>query len=166
MDLRNLATDPSAVGTWTYVPDRSSVRFSNKTMWGLIPVNGRFTDVSGQGRISGDGAVSGRLVIRAASVKTGIGMRDKHLQDADFFDVERFPEIVIEVTGAGAATLTVRGTTLPVPLTTSVTRSDDNTCTVTARGQIDRTRWGVSGNMAGMMPTTTTLVADAVFTKS
>ena len=42
----------------------------------------------------------------------------------------------------------------------------DGTLQVTARAEVDRTRWGVSGNMFGMMPTTTTLIADAVFAKA
>jgi hypothetical protein len=31
---------------------------------------------------------------------------------------------------------------------------------------VDRTTWGVSGNMAGMMPPSTKLEFDAVFTRS
>ena len=117
MSLQNLLTDPALTGTWTLDPQRSSVRFTSKTLWGLVPVNGRFTEVAGDGRIA-DGQPSGRLVIRADSVRTGIGMRDHHLQAADFFDAERFPEIVVELTGTApdgelAATLGIRGTTLP-----------------------------------------------------
>jgi hypothetical protein len=37
---------------------------------------------------------------------------------------------------------------------------------VTARTKVDRTRWGIDGNMAGMIPTTTALTADAVFTRA
>lgn len=65
-----------------------------------------------------------------------------------------------------STTLSVRGDTLPLPLTIAVSRLDDQTCMVTAHGQIDRTRWGVSGNMVGMMPTTNNLAAHAVFPKS
>lgn len=161
-------SDPDLIGTWTLDPGRSSVRFTSRTMWGLIPVNGRFTAVTGQGRITPEG-VTGRLVIRADSVRTGIGMRDRHLRAADFFDAERSPEIVVEVSGLApdgslAAALTIRGTTLPVPLTTTVTRLGPD-LSLTARGEIDRTRWGVSGNMLGMMPPATTLVTEAVFTR-
>ena len=88
----------------------------------------------------------------------------------DFFDAERFPEIVVEVTGIApdgtpAATLSIRGTTLPLPITATVGRLDPTRVTITARGDIDRTRWDVGGNMLGMMPPATTLVTEAVFTR-
>ena len=165
MPLQSLLADPGAVGAWTLVPDRSSVRFASKTLWGLIPVNGRFTDVTGEGRIEADGTISGRLTIKAASVSTGIGMRDRHLRDEDFFDAEHFPDIIVEVTGPQTATLSIRGTTLPLPLRFTLQRPDTNTLQITARAEIDRTKWGVSGNIAGMMPSTTTLVGETVFTR-
>ena len=55
MTVRSLLADPSTSGAWTLDAARSSVRFTNKTMWGLLKVNGRFTDVSGSGQIGDDG---------------------------------------------------------------------------------------------------------------
>lgn len=170
MTTHNPLTDPALAGSWTLDPERSSVRFTSKTLWGLIPVNGRFTAVRGDGRVTAGGQLTGQLVIQADSVRTGIGMRDHHLQAADFFDAERFPEIVVAVTGTAAdgtltAALSIRGTTLPLPLSTAVTASDADTLTITARGEIDRTRWGVAGNMLGMMPPATTLMTEAVFAR-
>ncbi len=174
MTLRGLLADPGVVGTWTLVPDRSSVRFTSKTLWGLVKVNGQFGVVSGTGRIEAGGAVSGRLVIAAASLHTGIGKRDEHLRSADFFDAARFPEIAAEVSAATPngdhtahldAALTVRDTTLPVGLAATVTRLANDTVHIVGRAEIDRTAWGVSGNMAGMMPRTTALVADLIFGK-
>jgi hypothetical protein len=170
MTLQSVLTDPASTGTWTLVPDRSSIKFGSKTLWGLVPVNGRFTDITGEGSIAAGGAVSGRLQIRVASVKTGIGKRDEHLCSPDFFDAAKFPLITVEVNGLGAdgaleATLRVRDAALPVPLTATVTPLGDGTIQVNANTQIDRTRWGVSGNTMGMIPAVTTLTVDAIFTR-
>jgi polyisoprenoid-binding protein YceI len=170
MSVQSVLSDPAMAGTWTLAPDQSSVRFISKTLWGLVPVNGRFTDVTGDARITGDGGVSGRLVIRADSVRTGIGMRDRHLRAGDFFDAANHPDIVVDVSGTApdgglAASLTVRGTTLPVPLQVELDRSGEDSVRISTRGELDRTRWGVSGNMLGMMPPGTTLLAEAVFVR-
>ena len=169
--LQALLDEP---GNWQLVSAHSSVRFKNKTFWGLATVTGEFTEVRGAGQITANGAVSGGLVIGAASLKTGIRKRDDHLRSADFFDVENHPVIRVEVTGlepTGAntttvhATLTVRGTTEPLSLSAAVDQLGDGTVHLKTQTTIDRTKLGVSGNMAGMMPVTTTLLADVVFTK-
>jgi polyisoprenoid-binding protein YceI len=173
--LQTVLDDPNTAGNWQLVPARSSVRFKNKTFWGLASVTGEFTDVRGAGQITANGVVSGGLEIRASSLKTGIRKRDEHLRSADFFDVEKHPEIRVEVTAlkpSGAntadvqATLTVRGASQPLPLSATVDRLGDGTVQLTARAAIDRTKLGVSGNMVGMMPATTTLLADLVFAKA
>lgn len=173
--LQALLDDPGAAGAWQLVPARSSVQFKNKTFWGLATVTGKFGDVSGTGQIGANGAVSGRLDIRASSLKTGIGKRDEHLRSPDFFDVENHPDIRIDVTGVkptGAttanltATLTVRGASQPLPLSATITPLGDGTVQVTTQTAVDRTALGVSGNMIGMMPATTTLLADVVFAKA
>lgn len=175
MSLRGLLAEPGVLGAWVLAADRSAVLFTNRTLWGLVRVNGRFEDVSGSGRIDAGGRVSGRLDIAAASVRTGIGKRDDHLRSPDFFDAEAHPQIVVEVSGAAptgehsadlTATLTVRGATLALPLAATVTRLGNATLHVVGRAEIDRTNWGVSGNMAGMMPRQTALVADTLFVKA
>ncbi|MGY4711799.1 YceI family protein [Mycolicibacterium sp. CBM1] len=172
--LHALLTDPDVVGAWNVVPARSSVRFRNKTFWGLLTVKGEFTEFSGDGQITAKGAVFGSLDIRAASLSTGIKKRDEHLRSPDFFDVENHPEIRVEVTGLEPtgestadlrATLTVRGTTAPLPLTATVSRLGDGNIQVSARATVDRTTLGVNGNMVGMIPAGTALVADIVFAK-
>ncbi len=165
MTLQSLLSDPAAVGTWMLVPNRSAVRFASKTLWGLVPVKGKFTDVTGAGTLNADGTVAGKLTIKAASISTGIGMRDKHLREEDFFDAEHYPDITVDVTGPQTATLSIRGTTLPLPLRLTAAHTDPNTLQITAHAEIDRTKWGVSGNMAGMMPNTAVLSADAVFVR-
>lgn len=162
--------DPGMAGHWRLEPERSSVTFVARTLWGLAPVKGRFTAVSGEGRITRDGELSGRLVIRADSVRTGIVMRDQHLQAADFFDAANYGEIVVEVTdvdtsGQLIATLTIRGTTLPIPLRATIDWRGEDSLKISAHAEIDRTRWGVSGNALGMMPPATLLFVEAVFVR-
>lgn len=173
--LQSLLADPDTAGVWNLVPGRSSVRFKNKTLWGLVAVNGEFADVSGDGQITAKGAVFGRLDVRAASLRTGIGKRDEHLRSPDFFDVEKHPDISVVVTDVTAtgersadlrAELTVRGTTRPLPLSATVEPLGDGTVRISAQTTVDRTAFGVSGNMVGMMPATTTLIADLVFAKA
>jgi len=172
--LNALLADPATAGPWNLVPGRSSVRFKNKTLWGLVNVNGEFTDVSGDGQITAKGAVFGRIDIRAASLKTGIGKRDEHLRSPDFFDTEKYPEISVVVTAVEPtgertadlrATLHIRGTELPLPMSATINRLGDGAVQISAQATIDRTKWGVSGNMLGMLPAKTTLLADTVFTK-
>jgi len=173
--LQTLLTDPATAGVWNLVPARSSVRFKNKTLWGLASVKGEFTDVSGDGQITAKGAVFGKVDIRAASLRTGIGKRDEDLRSPDFFDVEKYPEIsvvVTDVTATGERTadlraeLTVRGTTHPLPLSATVEGVGQGNVRISAQTTVDRTAFGVSGNMVGMLPATTTLIADLVFTKA
>lgn len=117
--------------------------------------------------------------VTLASVDTKTKGRDDHLRTPDFFDVEKYPEISVVVTEATAtgertadlrAELTVRGTTHPLPLSATVEGvgegRDKDTVRISAQTSIDRTAFGVSGNMVGMMPATTTLIADLVFTKA
>ncbi len=174
MTLRGLLADPSVVGAWTVAPERSSVRFTNRTLWGLVKVTGHFAAIAGNGRIAADGSVSGRLVIAAASLRTGIRRRDEHLRSPDFFDTKRFRDIVVDVSAATAigdhsaslvASLNLRGVTRPLALAATVTRLGNDTVHIVCHTDIDRTAWGVSGNMAGMMPSSTALVADTIFVK-
>src|SRR5690348_9770032 len=98
--LTELLTRPDTAGVWNLIPGRSAIRFTNKTFWGLVNVKGSFSEFSGDAQVTGKGAVFGRIDIRAASLKTGIGKRDEHLRSADFLDVEKFPEISVAVTAA------------------------------------------------------------------
>ncbi len=98
-DIDTLLNDPNTTGVWSLDAGRSTVGFNVKNFWGLVNVKGRFPEVSGDGQITGKGAIFGRLDIQVASLRTGIGKRDEHLRSADFFDADRYPEIGVEVTG-------------------------------------------------------------------
>jgi len=173
--VETLLNDPDTAGVWNLVPDRSTVSFKIRNMWGLISVKGRFTDFSGDGQITGKGAIFGRLDIRAASLNTGIGKRDEHLRSADFFDVERFPEISVVVTAVEPstgntadlrATFSIKGVTSPLPLPVQVTVLDDGAVRVSAKTEVDRAQFDLGWNRLGMVGKTATASADAYFVRA
>lgn len=173
--LDTLLGDPSTAGVWNLDPARSSIALMSKSFWGLLPVKGKFTDFSGDGQITHQAAVFGRLDIRVASLDTGIGRRDEHLRSPDYFDTERFPDISVVVTALQPsssdtadfrATLTVKATTKPLELPAGIDVIDPSTVRISTKTKLDRTQWDVTGNLAGMVTRTAALKADLVFVKS
>ncbi|MDH6196603.1 polyisoprenoid-binding protein YceI [Mycobacterium frederiksbergense] len=164
----------TSAGNWTLVPDRSRLTFQNKTMWGLSTVTGKFTEFAGNGRA--DGGVSGRVVVAAASVQTGIGRRDRHLRSAEFFDVGDHPDITAEVTGVASPVeddevllttiLTIRGVSRTLELPVGVQVLDDGALQLSGRYWVERDEFGVSGNLLGMVGPTTMLSGDLVFVRA
>ena len=99
------------------------------------------------------GALTGTLLLDAASVDTGNKKRDAHLRGTDFFDVGTFPTITFDATratatGAGAVsiegTLTINGQTRPITVAGRGEAAPDGAVTVDAEADIDRREWGVS----------------------
>ncbi len=67
--LEALLSDPGNTGVWTLAPDRSAVTFRCRSLWGLLPVKGRFTEVHGEGRLGENASLTlaeRESVIRAA----------------------------------------------------------------------------------------------------
>ena len=171
-NLQELLGNATSVGVWNLVPESSTVGFKTRSMYGLVPVKGRFRDISGDGQITGAQKLFGRVDIKAASLDTKLKKRDKDLRAPNFFDVEKYPDISVVVTGAEGiggdtvnllANLTVKDTTAPLPLTAKVAVLDDGAVRVTASADINRKDFGVDGNMVGMIRDATTLTADVVF---
>ncbi len=142
----------------------SNIGFSVPIAGGLSHVRGKFTDFT-VAIIYDDKDIaksSVNAVIKATSVDTGIERRDNHLRTADFFDVEKHPEITfkssrIEKKGKGFiahGTFTMRGVSkeLALPFTINgVTRDEKTgktTLGVTARTTINRKDYGVSWSRA------------------
>jgi polyisoprenoid-binding protein YceI len=175
--VTDLLNNTEAAGAWALDQDRSSFTFKNKTMWGLMNVRGRFTEFDGDGSVGAGGQVFGRIAIKAMSVTTGIKPRDNHLRSADFFDAEHHPDITVTVNGIDPADddddglnvradLSIRGNTVALPLRVTAAVLDDGAVRLTTTTTVDREELGVSGNMIGMIPETTTLSADAVFRRA
>ena len=80
----------------------------------VTKVSGRFDDFSGTVSIvpGKPAASSVEFVIKTASINTSNAARDTHLKSADFFDVEKNPEITFKstkITPASAETFNVTG---------------------------------------------------------
>jgi polyisoprenoid-binding protein YceI len=173
--LETLLLDPDMAGVWNLAPERSTVTFKIRNMWGLLGVKGQFTEFSGDGQLTSKGAVYGRLDIRAASLRTGIGRRDQHLRSADFFDVERYPEISVVVTalepttGNAAdlrASFTIKGVSEPVPLPVRIAELNDGSVRVSGETKVDRSQFGLGWNKFGVMSPTATVAAEATFVRA
>lgn len=142
----------STAGAWVLDPAGSSVEFSSKSFWGLMPVRGKFGTVSGAGTVGEDGAVSGQLVIDAASLDTKNRQRDKHLRSADFFNVEQYPAITVTVNSAvldGSAvaitgTMEAAGKSVPVSFTAHVESADANAVVLRATLPMARSAFGMT----------------------
>jgi len=168
---QELLSNPS-VGVWNVDPKRSTLAFKTKSMWGLVWVKGRFSQFSGEGQITDTQTIFGRIDIKAESLKTGLGVRDRHLRSADYFEAAKFPDISVVVTSAEAidpntvdlrAQLTVKGTTTPLPLRTTVAVLDDGAVRLSAQATIDRNDFGVDGNLMGMIRDKAMIAGDVVF---
>jgi polyisoprenoid-binding protein YceI len=168
-----LLSNPTSVGVWSVDPNRSTIGFTAKSMWGLV--KGRFTEFSGDGQITDTQTIFGRIDIRVASVETKIRKRDEHLRSADFLEAAKYPDITVVVAGAESidgdsvdlrAQLNVKGTTAPLPLRTEVAVLDDGAVRLRTRATIDRKEFGVKGNFMGMIPDKAKISGDVVFRRA
>jgi polyisoprenoid-binding protein YceI len=173
--LETLLLDPDMAGVWNLAPERSTITFKIRNMWGLLRVKGRFTEFSGDGQLTNNGAVYGRLDIRAASLRTGIGRRDQHLRSTDFFDVERYPEISVVITALEPtsgntadlrASFTIKGINEPVPLPVKIAELNDGSVRISGETKVERSQFGLGWNKFGVLSPTATVAADAIFVRA
>jgi polyisoprenoid-binding protein YceI len=138
----------------------SNIGFSMPIMGGLSNVRGKFTDFNVA--IVYDDAdetkSSVNATIKATSIDTGIERRDAHLRTADFFDVEKFPEITfasnrIEKKGKqliAHGTFTMRGITKEIALPFTINgvvkdpKTGKSTLGLTARTTVNRRDYGIN----------------------
>ena len=93
------AVDLPAAGPWVIDPVHSSVVATARHM-GIASIKARFPDLSGRIEIGRPAERSSvHAEIKAASVETGIKMRDDHLRSPDFLDVDVHPVITFASTG-------------------------------------------------------------------
>jgi len=96
-----------AVSAYPLAPDKYSVDANHSTVGFSIPildgvssVRGKFTDFTVDIDFDETAITKSSVsaTIKAASINTGIEARDKHLRTADFFEVEKYPEITFQST--------------------------------------------------------------------
>ena len=91
-----LITDRLPAGLWTIDPQGSEVLFKAKVL-GVLPMTGLFEQFAGALTVDAAGGVSGRLVVQMASINTGWARRDGKLRGPDYFQTDRYPEMVFVV---------------------------------------------------------------------
>lgn len=125
----------------------------------LTLVTGRLKDFAGTIHYDTDVTKSSvEFNAKAESIDTGVEGRDKHLRTADFFEVEKYPEMTFKSTrverkGQDAyillGDLTLTGVTKPVALPFTITGAikhgrGNTRIGIAAQTQIDRRDYGIT----------------------
>jgi polyisoprenoid-binding protein YceI len=153
-----MATAPECLQgnrSFTLDPQRSRFAFRAKS-FGLLWVTGTLRAREGRVEVR-EGAVSAEGVALAASVSTGIAVRDWHLRHAHYLRAAAHPEIRLSIpptpvtATSTVATLTARGRSLEVQLEL-VELAVDVAGELRARlsGRIDRSPLGMLPPLAGV----------------
>jgi polyisoprenoid-binding protein YceI len=163
----------SAPSVWTLDAAQSTFTFRVKHFWGLMTVQGHFTQAAGEATLDAGGAVAVRLEIDAASLDTKHRQRDKHLRSEDFFHIAQHPTVTFvsrQVTPLDAervrvqGDLTAAGHTLALAFEARLSTSGER-IVVEAEVPVDRRVFGMTWSPLGMAAATAVLVVHAEFTR-
>lgn len=112
-------------GVYSFDKAHSFIGFKVRHM-GLIEVPGFFRDFTGEVNFDSKDVTKSSVSFKAmmTSVDTGVAGRDNHLRTAEFFEVEKYPEMTFKSTkvqkkGKGwlvSGELTMKGVTKPVTI--------------------------------------------------
>jgi polyisoprenoid-binding protein YceI len=146
---------------WQIDSSHSGIHFSVRHLV-IAKVRGQFTRWAGTLQVPGGdfSQASVDAVIDTTSIDTGVQDRDAHLRSADFFDVERYPEITFSAARVTpisqerfdvAGRLTIKGVTRDVTLQVEhhgVAKDPwgNERAAFTAKTSIDRRDYGLSWN--------------------
>ncbi|MGZ3407117.1 MAG: YceI family protein [Polyangia bacterium] len=112
--------------TWSFDPSHSNIGFSVRHLM-ISKVRGQFNQWTGTFEYDESDPTRSKLEVHidAASIDTREEKRDAHLRSPDFFDVEKYPELVFVSTSVERdggddfvvhGDLTIHGVTQPVQL--------------------------------------------------
>jgi polyisoprenoid-binding protein YceI len=142
--ITGLSSAASANETYRFDPSGSTIGFSVHQFLGTT--HGKFTKFNGKIDVDRarpeNSSVTAQIDVR--SIDTRIKKRDDHLRSAQFFNVEKFPQMTfksrsVKQTGAQSGDilgdLTIHGVTKPITLHVKL---------VTPINETSRTRWAVT----------------------
>ena len=151
-------------GEYKIDPSHSYVGFTVKHI--VSKVKGEFKDVDGTFTFDAKKPVgaSGKFVVKTSSIYTNSDKRDEHLKSADFFDVQKFPEMTFSDVKIKPAkgkdkytmtgNLTLHGVTKPVNFEVEYSGTSPGSVGQYARGlqrhegKINRKDYGLTWNKA------------------
>jgi polyisoprenoid-binding protein YceI len=161
MLLLSVSSSSVEAATYEIDPVHSSVEFKVRHLVGRV--TGRLGKFSGTIEFDEKNPAAGsvRATVDVASIDTRIPDRDSHLRNADFFDVEHFPEAafvtkrVDPAAGKLVADLTLHGVTKEVTLDYAYNGATQDTwgnmrIGGTATGKIDRRDFGITYDPTGV----------------
>ncbi|HTO16293.1 MAG TPA: YceI family protein [Edaphocola sp.] len=84
---------------WKVDPYHSSINF-NISHSGISIVNGKFLEYTGNMITKGEGLKDANtdFTVKVKSINTNVEPRDNHLRSADFFEVDKYPEMTFKKT--------------------------------------------------------------------
>ena len=157
------STAPAGEKIYPLDTNHSTIGFAAPIL-GMSEVTGKFTDFTGRIVVPDETDLTKanvEVVIKTASINSGIADRDKHLRTADFFDAEKYPEITFKSSAifpkadghyTVSGDLTIREVTRPVSfdvelLGTAANGQGGLHLGAAATLTIDRTDFGLTWNM-------------------
>jgi polyisoprenoid-binding protein YceI len=146
---------------WALDPTHSELGFKIRHLM-ITNVSGSFTNFQVKAETQGEDFSTAKISVTAdmASISTNNAQRDGHLRNADFFEVEKYPEMQFVSTKVEAkddntfvihGDLTLKGITKPAQLNVEyngVTKDPwgNEKAGFSITGKIKRSEWGVSFN--------------------
>jgi polyisoprenoid-binding protein YceI len=150
-----------AITKWTLDPLHSELGFKIKHLM-ISNVSGFFTTFHVEAETDGVDFSTARVKVTAdmSSINTNNEQRDAHLRNADFFEVEKYPNLTfvsdrVEKTGDDTfmlhGNLTLKGITKPLTLLVEYSGISkdfhgNEKAGFTVTGKIKRSEWGISFN--------------------
>ena len=174
VNVSQLLASETLTGTWALDPSRSTAEFQVKYFWRAMTVKGAFHEMTGEATVGSDRTVTGRISFDARSLNTKNNQRDKHLRSADFFDIEKHPNVVLTVTSApatGPTQLQLQGTfeaggrVKPVTFTARVKEASSQAAVLIATLELNRSEFGMTWNPIHIASMTVRGVVEARFVR-